>query len=306
MSRRPAVLFLSPLVLAACAPMRYPSLGIDGLNEENAPYVAQRVHLLQTEIAALTRDVWRSAVHVAVSEEQPKCGKAHYDGVPGNIAADATVAVERFDCETNAFVDNASIRFEMGPDGSAPTWEKFTARVQYQGSRSEQLFVDATFKLDFVSKGGSEPGTFDAATWRIMPAVEGHFDISSPVMEGEAALASLRCQYAESHTQYVSLDTAGCDFVMLDGQAATPLVVSTPKIFKTRIASGPQHPFEGMLRVQDVDEGEMVMEVLAPTGDTILLRTYAIATSGDQTQVNLTWDQLASASLPERTDDSWL
>jgi hypothetical protein len=301
--RSMAAIVLPSLALTACKTARYASLGIDGIDSENAPYVHQRVLALQDELKSLAHETWEHALGIAVAGKFPECSDVTYGGTEGPLTEGATLMVALNDCSSGRHLKTIEFSFGAATDGIAPRTDSFSARVHYTSTRSDRITIDATFNLSFVSQGGEDPlsGDHAAASWRIEPAADGEFVIRS-LSGGEAVLDDLHCHFGELRMGASLLANDSCSYVLLDGKAGVPLEVRTPMSFKQY--EDDAFPYEGKLVVKDVDGMQTVLEAgLIP--DALLIQTYELG-GEESVQENITWEELDAAERPreEETRDA--
>jgi hypothetical protein len=297
-----ATLIASPIALIACQALRYPSLGIDGIESGNAPYVAQRMMFVQEELETLAKDAWFESLHAVLTGAQPECGVATYDGPEGTLAADATVTIQHQDCESGVPLGYLSATFRGVDADAEPTPEAFAAKVHFIGLRGAHHAFDAQFNLSVRTDGGTDPLAVDhaGASWRLDSDGEGGFAIAS--LDGKKiTLQNLGCHFGELRDS-IALDTSRCNFTLLDGSTENPLEVYTPKSFKMRVDQSTARPYEGVMQVRDIDDTEVLVDIGAVPEDSMLLRTRRIDDTEDH-QAVITWAELTQVSSPNSSDE---
>jgi hypothetical protein len=298
--RRLAGVAAPSLLLTACSVAVYPSLGINGFEAANAPYVTSRFLSMQHEMHLLGRESWSHAMNAVYAGEQPECGSSSYDGAPGEMASGATVVTELLDCETGEPVETFEIAFGTASDGSEPSATRFTARVDYEGVRADRLTVKGVFILAFASEGstGALAGDHTAATWQMSHvARDGTFSLNPGGGRIGALFHEFDFQLAEVRKPGVQLDTTRADFVFLDGAYASRLEVQTVAPFVQAVGEVATFPHSGEVRFRD----QVSVEIAVRASDSetaVITIDETLGDSENDGEITVPWSDLHAAAFP--------
>jgi hypothetical protein len=253
--------------LIACQVSRYASLGIEGIDEQTAPYIAAKMVVLNEALSKAGEDVRNQTVSAVLMGQPMGCGTSAYSGTPGVFEAGETATISVENCDTGDVLRTYTVTFEEQPDSHGLTAEAFTARVEFDGILYGKIRGAGAFMLDYMNFGASDALTGDASfvslTIRETAAAEPIVVSASETRQIE--ISAFHSQRDEMHDAGEAFDRAEVNFLLTEvGSGATLKVETTTPI----VAGADSALQKGIVVLTDVDGATATFDFTpSPTTD---------------------------------------